>query len=94
MSYHVLTNDSIPNLPLRREPLQFNLCVESRSSKIDVFEMKDECRNERADKSPAGADFVIEQKSQQRFTVDVFSYFNKALSLTAGFPAALSLRLY
>lgn len=35
-----------------REPLQFNLRVESRSSKIDVYEMKDERRNERADKSP------------------------------------------
>lgn len=34
------------------EPLQFNLRVESRSSKIDVYEMKDERRNERADKSP------------------------------------------
>lgn len=50
--------------------------------------MKDERRNDRADKSPAGADVGMEQKSQQRFTVDVFSYFNKALSLTAGFPAA------
>lgn len=39
-------------------------------------------------KAPAGADFVMEQQSQQRFTVDVFSYFNNALSLTAGFPAA------
>lgn len=94
--YHVLTEDHIPNLPLRCEPLWFNLCVESRSSKIDVYEMKAKCRNDWADKSPTGADLVIEQKSQERFTVDVCSYFNNALSLTADCPAAFgrSLRLY
>lgn len=70
------------------EPLRFNLCVESGSSKLDVYEMRGERRNERADKRPAGADSVVEQKRQQSFTVEVFSCFNKALSLTAGFPAA------
>lgn len=75
---------------ISHEPLQFNLCVESRSSNIDVYEIKDERRNEGADKSPAGADSGIEQKSQQRFTVDVSSYFNTALSLTLSwFPSSL-----
>lgn len=42
------------------------------------------------------ADFVIKQKSQERFKVDVCSYFNNALSLTADYPAAIgrSLRWY
>lgn len=58
--------------------------------------MKAECRNDWAYKRPTVADLVIEQKSQERFRVDVCSYFNNALSLTADCPAAIgrSLRLY
>lgn len=51
--------------------------------------MKDEGRNDWAGKSPTEADFVIKQKSQERFKMDVCSYFNNALSLTAEYPAAI-----
>lgn len=78
------------------EYLGVNLSVESCSSKTDVYEMKDEGRNDWADKSPTEADFVVKQKSQERFSVDICSYFNNALSLTADYPAAIggSLRWY
>lgn len=51
--------------------------------------MMDEGSNDWEDKSSAKADFVITHKSQESFRVDVCSYFNNALSLTADYPAAI-----
>lgn len=58
--------------------------MESCSSKIDVYDMKDEGRI-----SPMQAGFVVKQKSQERCGEEVCSYFNSALSLSADYPAAI-----